>query len=403
VTPYRLEEEKMAVLIQKVVGSRHGPRFYPHLAGAARSHNFYPYPPQTAQDGVVAVALGLGRTVVDGERSLSFCPGCPQHLVHFSTPRDMLENSQREFVSIEMDSGNEEVTERHHPLEVAEEDRTLSYVGSTYSAENDAVYDGISRPGVRLVSFAPILKHHSFPLPEIMTHLLDFGKKGMNTEVEIEFAVDLTSSRGSPKEFGFLQMRPMAMSREIEEVDIDDVEPGSVLCRSNSVLGNGKLTHIHDLVAVDHRRFERAKTREVAMEVSRLNAELLGRGVPYALIGLGRWGSADPWLGIPVTWDQISGARVIVEAGFEDLRVTPSQGSHFFQNLTSFRVGYFTVNPEAGEGFVDWAWLDSELGEPREGFVRHLHFPDPLVVKINGKQQQGVILKPGSDGSNGPK
>jgi hypothetical protein len=284
---------------------------------------------------------------------------------------------------------------------VAEEDRTLSYVGSTYSADNDAVYDGTSRPGIRLVSFAPILKHRSFPLPEIMAQLLEFGRKGMNTEVEIEFAVDLTSTRGTPKEFGFLQMRPMAMSREMEEVDIDDVAPESVLCRSSSVLGNGKLTHIHDLVAVDHRRFVRAKTREVAAEVARLNIELQGRGVPYALIGLGRWGSADPWLGIPVTWDQISGARVIVESGLEDMHVSPSQGSHFFQNLTSFRVGYFTVNQEAGEGFLDWAWLDEQFGEPAEQFVRHMHFSDPLVVKIDGKRQQGVILKPGSDRSSG--
>lgn len=401
VTPYRLEEEKMAVLIQKVVGSRHGSRFYPHMAGAARSYNFYPYPPQLAQDGVVAVALGLGRTVVDGGRALSFCPKYPQHLVHFSTPRDMLANSQREFVAIEMEGGDGSVTERSHPLEVAEEDRTLSYVASTYSAENDAVYDGTSRPGVRLVSFAPVLKHRTFPLPEIMTQLLDLGRKGMNNEIEIEFAVDLTSSRGAPKEFGFLQMRPMAMSREIEEVDIDDVALEDALCRSESVLGNGKLTQIHDLVAVDRRLFTRGKSREVATEVSRLNAELLARGVPYALLGLGRWGSADPWLGVPVTWDQISGARVIVEAGFEDMRVSPSQGSHFFQNLTSFRVGYFTVNPEAGEGFIDWAWLDSELGEPGTRMVRHVHFEDPLVVKINGRRQQGVIMKPGREGADG--
>ncbi len=402
VTPYRLEEEKMAVLIQKVVGSRHGSRFYPHLAGAARSYNFYPYPPQTAEDGIVAVALGLGRTVVDGETSLSFCPACPQHLVQFSTPRDMLDNTQREFITIEMDEENGDVTERHHPLEIAEEDGTLSYVGSTYSPENDAVYDGISRPGVRLVSFAPILKHHIFPLPEIMTQLLEFGKKGMNSEVEIEFAVDLTSAKGRPKEFGFLQMRPMAMTRESEEVDIEDTDPASVLCRSDSALGNGKMAHIHDLVVVDRRRFARAKTQEVAQEVARLNAELLRRGTPYALIGLGRWGSADPWLGIPVTWDQISGARVIVEVGFEDLHVTPSQGSHFFQNLTSFRVGYFTVNPQDGEGCIDWEWLDSQIGEAEQAVARHLSFADPLVVKINGKRQQGVILKPGQEEPGDP-
>jgi hypothetical protein len=300
-----------------------------------------------------------------------------------------------------MDGETGEVTELHHPLEVAEEDRTLSYVASTYSPENDAVYDGTSRPGIRIVSFAPILKHRTFPLPEIMTQLLELGRRGMNTEVEIEFAVDLTSTSGSSKEFGFLQMRPLAMSRELEEVDIEDVADEDIICRSSSVLGNGKISHIHDAVVIDRRLFERAKSRGAAVEVSRLNSELVGMGTQYVLIGLGRWGSADPWLGIPVTWEQISGARVIVEAGFDDVHVTPSQGSHFFQNLTSFRVGYFTVNPEAGEGFLDWPWLYSELGSGNTEVVRHLRFPEPLIVKIDGKRQQGVILKPGAENRNG--
>lgn len=400
VTPYRLEEEKMAVLIQKVVGSRHGPRFYPHLAGVARSYNFYPYPPQTAEDGIVAVALGLGRTVVDGERSQLFCPKFPQHLVHFSTPKDMLDNSQREFVSIEMESSDEKVTEAHHPLELAEEDGTLGYVSSTYSPANDAVYDGSSRPGIRIVSFASILKHKSFPLPEILIRLIELGRQGMKTEVEIEFAVDLSSSRGGSPEFGFLQMRPLAMFRESEEVEVDDPQAEAVLCWSSSVLGNGKIGHLRDVVVVDRRRFQRSKSREVAAEVARLNAALVTSGTPYVLIGLGRWGSADAWLGIPVTWEQISGARVIVESGFEDMQVSPSQGSHFFQNLTSFRVGYFTVNPELAEGFLDWDWLESRLGVEAAGVVRHLSFAEPLVVKIDGKRQQGVILKPGSEAAD---
>jgi CheY-like chemotaxis protein len=387
VTPYRLEEEKMAVIIQKVVGSRHGTRFYPHLAGVARSFNCYPFPPQASEDGVVAVALGLGRTVVDGERSQSFCPKYPQHLVHFSTPKDMLANSQREFISIELDSLNDEVTEMHHPLEVAEQDGTLSYVASTYTPENDAVCDGTSRPGIRLVSFAAILKHGLFPLPEILTRLMNLGSWGMNTEVEIEFAVDLTTTRGVPREFGFLQMRPLAMSRELEELEVDDVAPGDVFCRSSSVLGNGKLAHIRDVVAVDHRRFDRAKSHEVALELARLNAELAAEELPYILIGLGRWGSADPWLGIPVTWEQISGARVIVESGLKDIKVTPSQGSHFFQNLTSFRVGYFTVNPETGDGLLDWDWLDSQPAKRESTFARHLRFSGP---RRQGLERRGA-------------
>ena len=396
ITPYRLEEEKMAVMIQKMVGARHGNRFYPHFAGVARSYNFYPSPPLAAEDGVVAVALGLGRTVVDGEQSLEFCPKYPQHLIQFSTVEDMVANSQRDFIALELDGESNGATERHYPLAAAEADGTLALLASTYSPENDAVYDGTSRPGIRLVSFAPILKQRIFPLPEILTRLMELGRWGMNTEVEIEFAVDLSASGNAPREFGFLQMRPLAMSRESQELEVDDVRPEAVLCRSSSVLGNGRLAHIRDVLAVDYARFERAKSREIAAEVARFNAELSAEGLPYILIGLGRWGSADPWLGIPVTWEQISGARVIVESGLKDMKVTPSQGSHFFQNLTSFRVGYFTVNPKTSDGFLDWGWLGAQPAEREGEFVRHLHFSEPLVVKINGKQQRGVILKPGA-------
>jgi CheY-like chemotaxis protein len=395
VTPYRLEEEKMAVIIQKMVGSRHGSRFYPAFAGVARSHNFYPSGPVAAEDGVVVMALGLGRTVVDGGRALSFSPKHPQHLPNFSTVEDMLANSQRDFVALALDSESE-VAEEHYPLAAAETDGTLAWVGSTYSPENDAVYDGVSRPGVRLVSFAPILKQKSLPLPVVFERLLQLGRWGMNTEVEIEFAVEPSTDPGGPTEFAFLQLRPMALSREAAELDTEDVRPEQVLVRSGSVLGNGRFVHLRDLVVVDFERFDRAKTAEIAAEVARLNGELVSQGVQYILVGLGRWGSADPWLGIPVTWEQISGARVIVESGLKDIKVTPSQGSHFFQNITSFRVGYFTVNPGKGEGFVDWYWLASQPAAQGAGYVRRLHFEQPLVVTINGKRQRGVILKPES-------
>ncbi len=394
-TAYRLEEEKMAVIIQKVVGARHGDRFYPSFAGVARSHNFYPTPPLAASDGVATVALGLGRTVVDGGIALSFCPRCPQNLVHFSTVDDMLAGSQREFMALDMQGGAGEPTERRYPLSVAETDGTLGLVASTYSPDDDAVRDGTSCQGVRLVSFAPILKDRGSPLFPALERLLELGRWGMNTEVEIEFAVELGHKSDGATHFGFLQMRPMAMSRELQELDLGEVEPDQVLARSDSVLGIGKLTHIRDVVAVSHSRFDRSKSSEIAAEVARFNGELAAEGVPYILIGLGRWGSADPWLGIPVTWEQISNARVIVESGLKDIKVTPSQGSHFFQNLTSFQVGYFTVNPESGEGALDWEWLEAQPAEGEGRFVRHLRFAEPLVVKISGRQQRGVILKPG--------
>jgi hypothetical protein len=240
---------------------------------------------------------------------------------------------------------------------------------------------------VRVISFASILKHESFPLATLLDRLLAIGRWGMGAPVEIEFAVDLTR-----RELAFLQLRPLAMSHEMLELVIGDVDPDSLICRSSSVLGNGRIDDIRDIVVVDRHRFERASSRQAAAELAVLNAELTGR--PYLLIGVGRWGSADPWLGIPVTWEQISGARVIVEAGFADFKVTPSQGTHFFQNLTSFDVGYFTVNPDAGDGFVDWAWLGAEPAVRETAYVRHLRYDRPVVVKMNGKNGEGIILKP---------
>jgi CheY-like chemotaxis protein len=394
VTPYRLEEEKMAVIIQRVAGSARGDRFYPDFAGVARSYNFYPTEPLAAEDGIVEVALGLGRSVVEGRPSLSFCPKYPRHLRQFSTVPDMLANSQREFLSVEMQSGDDDVTEAYHPLEIAESDGTLGWVGSTYDPQNDAVYEGLSRDGVRLVSFAPFLSNQPFPLTQLLMRLLDAGRSGMNSEVEIEFAVNHAPKERSSWEFSLLQLRPIAMSRETSELRIDDGDRANALCYSEQVLGNGRLTHIRDIVVVDRAGFDRARTREIAAEIGRLNQRLLAEGRPYVLIGPGRWGSADPWLGIPVTWDQICGAKVIVEAGFEDIDVTPSQGSHFFHNLMSRHLGYFTVDAVSATGMLDWDWLSRQTGLPGYSLVRLLRLSSSLTVKINGRTQHGVIVKP---------
>jgi len=401
-TPYRLEEEKMAVILQKVQGAVHGERFYPDFAGVARSHNFYPTAPMTSEDGIAAVALGLGRTVSDGGACVRFCPAYPRHLVQFSSVDDVLQNSQRQFYAIQLDEGevalaNGEVIEsRSFELDAAEADGTLAPVASTYSPENDAVYDGISRAGVRLVSFAPVLKHELFPLAEILDVLLDIGVQGTRSPVELEFAVNLSAPEGEPRQFGFLQLRPLPLTGELDEFEIKVGDPSELICHSAAVLGHGKVDDIHDVVMVDYHRFDRAKSQEVAQEVTRLNAMLSSEGKPYLLIGVGRWGSADPYLGIPVTWDQIAGVRVIVEAGFKDFKVTPSQGTHFFQNLTSCNVGYFTVNPEAGEGFVNWDWLAAQPAVTESGCVRRLRFEQPAIVKMDGKNNRGVILIPRS-------
>jgi hypothetical protein len=280
-------------------------------------------------------------------------------------------------------------------LDVAESDGTLAPLGATYSPENDAVYDGISRPGVRLVNFAPILKHGLFPLAEVLELLLTIGEQGTRAPVELEFAVNLNSAEGT-KEFGFLQIRPLALSREVEELELEDEENSNLLCRSSTVLGHGKISNICDAVVVDYQRFERSRSREVANAVARFNNDLAVEGVPYLLIGVGRWGSSEPFLGIPVSWDQIAGVRVIVETGFRDFLVTPSQGTHFFQNLTSCRVGYFTINPEVGEGFLDWDWLAQQPAFRENACVRHLRFKNPLTIKMDGKKNRGLIFKPSS-------
>ena len=401
-TPYRLEEEKMAVLLQQVVGAPHGNRFYPDFSGVVRSRNFYPMGHITVADGFAAVALGLGRAVVTGGKCLTFSPRHPQHLVQFSSVEDVLANSQTEFWALELDRAGEtadpanSLREVSFDLKAAEGDGTLQMLASTYSIDNHAVYDGLSRPGTRIVSFAPILKHGRFPLPQILDRLMTMGEDAMGRPVEIEFAVRLPQAEGEPADFGFLQLRPLVLSREGEDVRLDDVDPQKLVCQSSLVLGHGRLEDVRDVVVVDAHRFERPRSREVAESVAHFNAQLNAANTPYLLIGVGRWGSTDPWLGIPVAWDQISGARVIVESGFRDFRVAPSQGSHFFQNLTAFQIGYFTVNPDAGEGFIDWEWLISQFAVEEQDCVRHLRFDKPLKVTMNGKVGRGLIFKPES-------
>ncbi|MBD3216993.1 MAG: response regulator [candidate division Zixibacteria bacterium] len=399
-TPYRLEEEKMGVLIQKLAGAKYGDRFYPNISGVVRSHNFYPTAPMKADDGIAAVGLGLGRIVIEGESTIRFCPKYPRHVIQFSDVNDTLDYSQKDFYALNLNDSvtdpedYEELKLIKYDLETAEKDGTLAYVGSTYSVENNVITDGLSRSGPRVITFAPILKNRLFPLPEILNMIMEMGSWGMNSPVEIEFAVNLNTPKGRPKEFAFLQIRPLVKSHEADELNIDDVAEDKLICQSPQVLGNGLIDDIYDIVVVDRNRFDRSKSVEVAEEVTKYNSELFSEGIPYLLIGVGRWGSADSWLGIPVTWDQISGARVIVETGFKGFKVVPSQGSHFFQNITSFMVGYFTVNSYFKGGFVDWEWLNQQKAVSKMKFTRHLRFKRPVTIKMNGHNHRGIIIKP---------
>jgi len=402
-SPYRLEEEKMAVIIQRMLGRRHGRRFYPDFAGVVRSHNFYPIGPMKAQDGIARIALGLGETVVEGGKAVCFSPKYPHHPIQFSTTEEILANSQTWFYALELEEAGadvdptEELKLATFGLETAVKDGTLDFIGSTYSRENHVVTDGLGRQGIPVVTFASILKHETFPLAKILEVLTDVGQRAMNMPVEIEFAVTLASSTSNGRsELAVLQMRPFVLGDGSADVDIEKLEMSGLLCASRMVLGNGNVDNIRDLVVVDRDKFDRSKTFQAATQVGQFNSKLIQEGSPYVLVGVGRWGSADPWLGIPVTWDQIAGAKVIVESDFKDMQTQPSQGSHFFQNLTAAQIGFFTVGGKKPVGFIDWNWLGDQQVVERTEFVRHIRLDRPLSVLMDGHKGHGVILKPHS-------
>jgi hypothetical protein len=400
VTSYRLEEEKMAVIIQRLAGKAHGNRFYPDCSGVTKSYNFYPLPPQKSSDGIVSIAMGLGKWVVDGGNTVRFCPKYPNDIVQFYSVKETMSSSQRSFFSLEMDANSDFGTETHdmmvqqHELEIAEHDGVLEYFGSTYSSENDTIYNGIGRPGIRVVTFSPILHNSRIPLAQIIELLLDMGVWGMGTPVEIEFAVNIHEENKKGIEFALLQMRPLVIHREPEEFLIEEKDRSAIFCKSHQALGHGIIEGIYDIIAVDYNLFNRAASLDVAKEIAAFNAQLLAENRSYLLIGIGRWGSLDPWLGIPVTWEQIAGAKAIIETGFKDLSVTPSQGSHFFHNITAFMVGYFTINENLKDDFIDWDWLLNRQAFEKKEYTKLFRFEKPIKIKINGHQNTGIILKP---------
>ncbi len=399
-TSYQLEDEKMAVIVQKIIGAEHQSRYYPTFSGVARSYNFYPIPPQKYTDGVVFLALGLGKMVVEGGPTVRFYPKDPQHIDQFSSLKNTLRYSQTEFYALDLNgsvinkSEYEDYFVNRYSLKEAEEDGTLNYAGSTYLPESDSLIEGISRDGYRVVTFAPILESDVLPISQILELLMDMGSWSMGTPVEIEFAVNLSVKPGQPREFALLQMRPMVLNRELEVLNINNFDSNQLICLTRQVLGNGVIENIYDIVMVDRDKFQRGKSTEVAQEIKYFNQRLLAEGRRYILIGVGRWGSLDPWLGIPVDWPQISNARTIIEADFKDFTVMPSQGSHFFQNLNSFLVGYFTIRSDPNDSFVDWDWLQQQPVEEEKSYTKLLRFKKPIIVKMSGHQNIGIILKP---------
>ncbi|NOX59619.1 MAG: histidine kinase [Planctomycetes bacterium] len=396
-TGRNVEQERMAVILQELVGSNHKNRFYPTFSGVARSYNFYPQGNLTSAEGIASVALGLGKTVVEGGQTLMFSPAHPEVLPQFPTTKDLLANSQRKFFAV--DTSHPEVYPTDDAaanlvlldLEVAERDGTLAPVGSVYSSENDRVYDGIRRAGPRLVTFAHVLKANAFPLADILSTLLQLGSEGMAGPIEMEFAVDMSTT---PMEFGFLQIRPIIVHEEFSDVGLDEVDRDSLICFSDRALGNGKVDGITDVVYVKPDAFDNTQTRDIAADIAHINDGLQQEERTSILIGPGRWGTADRFLGIPVTWEQISSAQLIVETNLKDFCVIPSQGTHFFQNLTSLGVGYLTVDPHIGDSFVNWKWLEQQTALKETKYTRHIRFDEPVQIRIDGRNQRGIICQP---------
>ncbi len=394
---YSPEDEKMAVIIQEVVGARHRDRFYPHVSGVARSFNFYPVGHAKSEDGVVELALGLGRTIVDDGIAWSYSPAYPRANPPYRSVGDLLKNTQLKFWAVNMGKppAYDPIRETEYlvrcGLHDAEADAALRHVASTYNARDDAMVIGTSERGPRVVDFAPILKARYLPLNDVLLRLLSVCEEALGGEVEIEFALTLDGSDSDESaRFGFLQVRPMVVSDEEVQVEQTDLVGDDVLVASDSVLGNGVIDNIVDVVYVKADAFTPSASSRIPPQLEQVNAGLVGAGRPYVLIGFGRWGTTDPLGGIPVDFGQISGAKVIVEATLPEVNFPLSQGSHFFQNVTSFKICYFSLQHD-GEFRIRWDWLDSQQALWETEFVRHVRLDRPLNIRVDGRRGFGVI------------
>ena len=393
-----LEEEKMAVVVQELVGRRYGTLFYPAVSGVAQSFNYYPFDRMEAEDGVASVALGFGKMVMDGGEAFRFCPRHPNLLPQASTPADMLQVSQKQFYAIdlaqsEIDPGKQGgASLKLFDLARAERDSTLHLVGSVISEADDMIVDDLDAPGVRVVSFAPILRRGAFPLCEILNGLLKLGKESLGGEVEIEFAVNIDCDRARPPEFYMLQIRPMVTSREKIRIEKEVLAPERILCASRKVMGNGVSHDIRDIVYCHPRRFDFQRTRQVAAVIGRLNQKLLAEGRRYVLIGPGRWGTRVLSLGVPVNWQQVAGAAVIVETEAGGRKIDASQGAHFFHNIAATGIGYFSIPRTDPDNHVCWERLEALPVASEEECVRHVRLEQPLTLYMNALDRQGAIL-----------
>ncbi len=399
----RIEDEKMAVIVQEIVGKPYKNGFYPVISGVAQSYNFYPFSGMKPEEGVVHLALGLGKTIVDGKQSYRFSPHHPAANPPYGKIGELIRNSQNQFFALRLDDpgmrirNDEDFSLVKLPLSAAMEDGSLFFVGSTYCPEDGRMRDSVEPKGPKVVTFAHILKHRVFPLADILREALEIGEDAFGSPVEIEFALNLSRNSHWTGDFHFLQIRPMVVGMETEDITIPDGAEKNALCFTEKALGNGSFQGLQDIVLVNPETFNVAESREIAREIGKINARFREQGRHYILIGFGRWATSDPWLGIPVDWEQISQATIFVESHLGNFRVEPSHGSHFFHNMVSMKLGYIHIGKTDKRNFVDWEWLKNTPATETSKYLRILHLNQPLPIRINGKTGTGAILKPGKD------
>lgn len=401
VTSNVIDEEKMGIVLQEVCGSEIDGKFYPTISGVARSINFYPVEPEKSTDGIARIAYGLGKQIVEGGMSLRFSPKYPAKVLQLSLPEMALRDTQRHFFALNLapetfkPSVDDSMNLVRQRIKEGEKDPAFKYVASTFDYQNNMIRDGLLHEGKRLITFSHILNHNVVPLVEILQTLLNIGQREMNNPIEIEFAMDLNPDEdGKTMTFNFLQIRPIVQNENSLNFKLDGIDEKNTIIYSKRALGNGVFKDIFDMVYVPPSKFKPEATQQIAERVTTINNSFLDKKSNYILIGPGRWGSTDPWLGIPVQWPQISQARIIVESGLKNFRIDPSQGTHFFQNMTSFRVGYLTINPYENDGYYDVDYLNELPAVYEDEFIRHVRFEQSLEAQIDGKQNLGVIFKP---------
>ena len=396
-----IDQEKMAIILQEVVGTQYDDRYYPSFSGVGRSLNYYPINDEKAEDGVVDLAIGLGKYIVDGGRSLRFSPKHPRNVLQTSTLDLALSDTQTRFYALDLKNMQESfsVDDSFNLLKLhmreAEKDGSLRLMVSTFDPYDQIMRDGYYDGGRKVVTFANILQHDAFPLAELLSMMLEFGSKEMGRHVEIEFAGTLPSEENKQGTLYWLQIRPIVDTKEMRDDEVFDLPDEQTILKSNSALGHGIMNDLYHIVYVKTKDFNSSNNMLIAREIEKINRRFVEKGENYILVGPGRWGSSDTALGIPVKWPHISNARLIVESALKNYRIEPSQGTHFFQNLTSFGVGYFTINPFMNDGFFDEAYLEGFEAEEETRFLRVIQFEKPVVVKINGKKNIGLVLKPG--------